>query len=265
MADTGTLGIYSTGNVAHVLIQRPLTREQAGSEALSDVDYMFDGLNQHPNMLVALPAAAVATPISLWKQGAAMVRGLSPRTIREADAKLSAAANQTKPHQELAFQVAQQLAPQTSQPVMLVRQVLPPGAEDDAALMQCVARGTLPLCRGAKPPAATSSARGPIPHWKSTCRTPCWPGTEGLIRGWRCASRRALRCSGRATASSSTPARCNRSQGRKFTEWAAQDARLFRAELQQCYRDLSAAMVDQLVGHGVVPPGRKPVPTFAEK
>ena len=128
-ADTGTLGIYSTGTVAHVLIQRPLTRDEATSEALSDVDYMFDGLNQHPNMFVALPAAVVATPISLWKQSAALVHGLSPRTIREADAKLSKAANETRPHQELAVQVAQQLAPQTSQPVMLVRQPLPPGAE----------------------------------------------------------------------------------------------------------------------------------------
>ncbi len=113
IADAGTLGIYSTGNVAHVAIQRPLTRDEATSEALSDVDYMFDGLNQHPNLLVALPAAAVATPISLWKQGAALMCGFSPRTIEEAEARLSKAADETRPHQQLALQV--------SQPVMLVQ------------------------------------------------------------------------------------------------------------------------------------------------
>ena len=56
-----------------------------------------------------------------------------------------------------------------------------------------------------------------------------------------------------------------RSQGRQFTEWAAHDAKLFREELQKCYRDLSASMVNQLVARGVVPPDGKPQPTFAKR
>jgi hypothetical protein len=56
-----------------------------------------------------------------------------------------------------------------------------------------------------------------------------------------------------------------RSTGHKFTQWAARDARLFREELQKCYRDLNANMVTQLVGHGVVAPDHKPQPTFAAK
>jgi hypothetical protein len=266
MSDTGTLGIYSTGNVAHVVIQRPLTREQAGSEALSDVDYMFDGLNQHPNMLVALPAAAVATPISLWKQGAAMARGLSPKTVQEADAKLSEAANQTKPHQELAFQVARQLAPQTSQPVMLVRQPLPPGAEEDAALMQCAARGTLASLTGGQTASGYLLSQGADTALEIHVQSAVLGGDGGIN------PKLALCVEARATLLRSRDGQrlysCPvqyRSQGRKFTEWAAQDAKLFRKELHKCYRDLSAAMVDRLVRRGVVPPDHKPQPTFAGK
>ena len=56
-----------------------------------------------------------------------------------------------------------------------------------------------------------------------------------------------------------------RSKSRHFTTWAAHDAKLFREELQKCYRDLSAIMVNQLVNAGMVPPGVQPQPTFAQR
>jgi hypothetical protein len=265
-ADTGTLGIYSTGTVAHVMIQRPLTRDQAGSEALDDMRHEFDGLMEHPNMLVALPAAAVATPISLWKQGAALVRGLSPRKLREAEAQLSQAANETRPHQELAVQVAQQLAPQTSQPVMLVRQPLPPGAEEDAELMQYIAHGTLASLTGGQTAGGYLLSQGADTALEIHVENAMLAGKEGIN------PKLALCVEARATLLRSRDGQqlysCPvqyRSQGRHFTEWAAHDARLFREELQKCYRDLSASMVDQLVSCGVVPPEGRPQPTFAER
>ena len=265
MADTGTLGIYSTSNVAHVEIQRPLTRDEATSDALSDVDYMFDGLNQHPNMLVALPASAVATPISLWKQGAALVCGLSPRTIQEADAKLSKVANETKPHEAVAFQVAQQLAPQTSQPVMLVRQPLPPGAEEDAALMHFVSHGTLASLTGGQTAGGYLLSQGADTALEIHVENAMLTGNEGIN------PKLALCVEARATLLRSRDGQqlysCPvqyRSQGRRFAEWAAHDAKPFREELQECYRDLAAAMVDQLVARGLVPHDRAPQPTFAK-
>jgi hypothetical protein len=266
MADTGTLGIYSTGSIAHVVIQRPLTREQAGSAALSDVDWMFDGLNQHPNMLVALPACAVATPISLWKQGVALVRGLSPRTLGEADAKLNEAANETRPHQELAFQVAQQLAPQTSQPVMLVRQPLPPGAEDDAGLMQFISHGTLASLTGGQTASGYLLSQGADTALEIHVQNAVLAGNGGIN------PQLALCVEARATLLRSRDGQqlysCPvqyLSKGRKLTEWAAHDAKLFRAELHECYRDLGAAVVDQLVGRGMVPSDSKPQPIFAKR
>jgi hypothetical protein len=265
MADTGTLGIYSTGRVAHVVIQRPLTHDEASSEALSDMDYMFDGLNQHPNMLVALPACAVATPISLWKQGAALVSGLSPRTIQEADAKLSKAANETKPHEAVAFQVAQQLAPQTSQPVMLVRQPLPPEAEDDAALMQFVSHGTLASLTGGQTAGGYLLSQGADTALEINVENAMLAGNEGINPKLAlCVEARATLLRSRDSQQLYSCPVQYRSQGRRFTEWAAHDAKLFREELQKCYRDLAAAMADQLVARGLVPHDRVPEPTFAE-
>jgi len=266
MTDTGTLGIYSTGTVAHVVIQRPLTRDEAGSEALSDMDYMFDGLNQHPNPLVSVPAAVAATPVSLWKQGAALVRGLSPRTVRDAEAKLTEAANQTKPHEEVAFQMAQQLAPRTSQPVMLVRQPQLPGAEGDAPLMHYLAHGTLTSLTGGQTAGGYLLSQGADSALEIHVQDAMLAGNGGIN------PKLALCVEARATLVRSRdgqhlyscPVRY-RSQGRKFTEWAAHDAKLFREELQKCYRDLGAAVADQLVGRGAVPPGRKLQPTFAGK
>ena len=249
----------------YIVIQRPLTRDQATSEALSDVDYMFDGLNQHPNMLVALPVCAVATPISLWKQGAALACGLSPRTIQEADAKLSEAANQTRPHEALAFQVAQQLGPRTSQPVMLVKEPLGPDTEPDAALPRGVSHG-----KAAGLPQGRTAVSYPVSQGADTAleihvQNATLAGNEGIN------PKLALCVEARATLLRSRDGQqlysCPvqyRSQGRKFTAWAADDAKLFRQELRKCYRDLAAAMVDQLVARGLVPPDRKAQPMFAK-
>lgn len=258
VADTGILGVYSSGDLTHVTIQRPLSRDEASAEALEDATWMLDGLNEHPNMLVALPACAVGAPISLWKQGAALVRGLSPRTIQKADAKLSEAAIEAKPHQEVALQVAQQLAPRTSQPVVLVRGPILHGVEEDAALVQCVSRGTPVRADNLFSRRAESALE--IQVQKAVLA-----GDGGLN------SKLALCVEARAAVVRSRDGQqlysCPvqyRGERRKFTEWAAQDAKLFRAELQKCYHDLGAAMVEQLVKRGAFPAEQQPAPVFAK-
>ena len=49
-----------------------------------------------------------------------------------------------------------------------------------------------------------------------------------------------------------------RSEERQFTQWAAHDAQLFRQELQRCYQDVGASIVDQLVARGLIAPDRAP-------
>jgi hypothetical protein len=42
---------------------------------------------------------------------------------------------------------------------------------------------------------------------------------------------------------------------RKFTAWAANDAKLFREELQRCYGELSGTVIDQMVARRLIAPG----------
>ena len=262
MANPGALEVYSTRTTTPLMIQRPPTRDEAAAEARSDADVMFDGLTQHPNLLVALPACLVATPISLWKQGATVVRGLSPGTVEKAGARLSKAASETKPHDELALQVAQQLAPLTCQPVVLVQQRSPPGAEGDGALIPCVARGLLASLAESQTANASRLSQGTDTALEIQVQSAALAGdravnpklalcVEARVTLLRC-------CDGRQLYSCPVQ---YRSQGRRFTQWAAHDARLFREELQKCYHDLGATVVDQMVGHGPLPAWQ---PTFVQ-
>jgi len=263
--DTGTLGIYSTGNVPYVVLQRPLTADQATAEALDDVNHMFQGLVDHPNMMVALPAIAVATPVSLGKQLAAALRGLSPNTLRQADAKLSEAARENRPHEALAAQVAQQLAPQTSEQVILVRQALPPGAQGDVELMHCAARGTLALLTGVQAAGDYLVGQGAETSLEIHVENARLAGKEGINpRLALCVEARATLLRSRDSQQLYSCPVQYRSRARHFKTWAARDAKLFREELQNCYRDISASIVDQLVKRGVVPLSDKPQPVFAQ-
>src|SRR3989449_3924171 len=117
VANLGTIGVYSTSAVSYVAVQLPMTKQKAVSEAIQDVEWSLDGLDNHPNPLVALTASAAAIPMSLYKQTAGAVRGLPDKKYRAAEAHVTAAVRKTKPDQDLAYQVAQRLTPQSSQPV----------------------------------------------------------------------------------------------------------------------------------------------------
>jgi hypothetical protein len=47
-----------------------------------------------------------------------------------------------------------------------------------------------------------------------------------------------------------------RGPARKFKAWAANDARLFREELDRGYRELSGTVIDQLVARRLLAPGQ---------
>jgi len=56
-----------------------------------------------------------------------------------------------------------------------------------------------------------------------------------------------------------------RSQGRHYTEWAANDARLFREELERCYRQMSRSISEQLVTRHLVAPRGEPASMLVGK
>jgi len=259
VAGTGTLEVFPTATIPGVVFQLPPSREEAVSEAVRDTEWVLDGLDEHPNPLVYLPAMAAAVPIGLCNQGAAMIGGFSPKKLGKVAATLKDAANRAPPRQALALEVAQQLALQTLQPVMLVKQPSWPREQSEAVLVPCVSQKTL-ACRPENQKAggnvagqafqialeihverATLKDVGGIKSKLALCveaQGTLWRGSDGQQIF-------------------SYPVRY-RSEARKVTQWAAHDAKLFREELQKCYRELSAALVDQLIAGGITPQNHQP-------
>jgi len=235
--DIEPFGISFSANATRVTVQTPLTRQEATSEALSGTEWTLEGLDNYPNPVVMLGATAAAVPISLWEQSVAIVRGLSPKQVREASAKLDEVAARTRPGQELGFQVARQLAPGLSEPAVMAKYV--------------VAESTSPT--------PTSGMSLEI-HVEGAALG----GTGGINSKLAlCVEAKATLRSGNGEQLYSCPVQYRSKEGR-FTEWAANDAHLFRNELKECYQTLGTAIVDQLVARGMVPQSSPPRTMYAK-
>jgi hypothetical protein len=253
--DPGTLDVFSAATFVPVHLQRPLTKDEAVAEAVSGLDHSLEGMQDSRNLAVQLPACTVAIPLSLWGQAAGLVKGVTDKKLRSAEAQLTAAAEQAQPQVELVQQVAQLLAPRTEQPVVLARYTAPA----DAGIVE---RGTALKLRLATPQShALDGATALQIHVRHAALT----GEAGVNPPL------ALCVEAEATlvrlADGAELYSCPvhyRGEQHKFTQWAARDARLFRQELQRCYREVSATMVNQLVSRGMTSPAAARPPTFAD-
>jgi hypothetical protein len=264
--DPGAIGVYSSADVSRVGFPTPLSKDEAASEGVTKVERMLDGLDNHPNSIVMLTACAAAIPMSIWEQTVGLWRGMSEKQAAVANDQLAAAAQLTQPHIEMAKLVAQQLGPQTAQPVMLVRQPLPPGCRDDPELIHCVARGTLAWL----PEGQTSSSY--LRKQGANTALEIHITRAALLGGDGINPPQALCVEAEATLFRlsdgqeiySCPIRY-RSATHSISTWAAHDARLFREELSHCYAEMSAGIVKQLTVNQVVAPARGVSPTLAEQ
>ncbi len=250
---SSAVGVFAAEKAAPVAIQRPLTKDDAASEALSDVNALLDGLQNSRNLVVQLSACAVAVPLSLWKQVAVGIRGLPARTFDSADAQLAAAARQFRPQAELARQVALELTPRTAERVMLVDSHWRAGAE------------------GASPVRWRVGDPAPLPQDPAILLEIQLRHAE-LTGDGRINPPLALKLEAEATLFRAEDGaefyRClveYRSEERKFTAWAANDGQAFREEMQRGYRELSGAIVDRLVSRGVIAPRPAPQATVVAK
>lgn len=262
----GQLGIYSTGTVAHFTLQRPLTRDDAVAEALSDVSWSLDDLQYSRNSVVQVAACGVAIPMSLWKQTAAAVRGLSQKEYFAAEAQLSMAAQETLPHEELALEVVQQLAPRVTQPVALVRRPPVNQSDQDPELMHCLAHGTLARLPEGETPRSYLVSQGTATALEIHVVSAALEGKSGINPPLAlCVEAQATlyRVSDGAELYS-CPIQY-KSESRKFVEWAAGDSKLFRQEVRRCYRQMGSVLVEALVDLRVLTPEKTPQPILANK
>jgi hypothetical protein len=199
-------------------------------------------------------------PFSLWKQAAALVQGFSPRRARAVETSLSEASKQTSPGGELAYQVAQQLAPQTSEKVMLVSNPFPAGTAETKALTWSGSRLTpVTLRRGQSADEdLVDSSRGTMLELSVQKVALTGPGGSNSKVALCVEAQATLLPAQGGQQLYSCPLRY-RSRERKLTEWAAKDGKLFREELQHCYGELGQAIASRLVNRRLVaPPASRP-------
>lgn len=254
VAELGTIYVYSASPVEFIAVQRPLTKDEAVSEALSNVNWSLDELDQHPNLFVSLTAIAAAIPLSLYQQTAGAVRGLSEKKFHTADSQVTTAAQTNRPTAALAMEIAQGLSTRCSESVVLLEK--PRDDKDQPALVRFATGKLMPAS---------------------------WPGDQPMIRragdkaleievlkaalkgGGGVNPSLAVHLEARATLLRADDGReiysCPvhyRGLARKFSAWAANDARLFREELDRGYRELSGRVIDQMVSRRLIAPGENP-------
>ena len=228
------LGIYSKPVSPPLSIQRPLSKDEAVSEAIQDVQWSLDDLQNSRNSVVQLSACAVAIPWSLCKQTIAAVRGVPQKKLRTAEARLSAAAREPGLQDKLTAEVAQQLGPRISPPVVLVSHSSNSRRQpDETALGIAVEKASLEGDGRINPSLALCiQARATVFRASDRAEVYSWPIHY-------------------------------RSRARKFTQWGADDARLFRQELNRCYQQIGSAIVDQLSDRQIIGPNRIEQTTLA--
>jgi len=258
-AGPGAIGIYSTTSVAHVTLQRPLSKDEAVSEAIDDVECSLEDLLEFPNPLINLGALAASVPMSLGKQAIGAMRGLTAKQLKKADAHLTAALREARPQEMLAMQVAQQLSPLSAERVALVKKPAIPGAGPEIGLMECVNRGTLAWLPDHQTAAGYLTSQGVDTALEIHVISAALCGKEGVNPGLVLnveAEASLLRASDGAQLYS-CPVHY-RSGQHQFTAWGADNAKLFRQELDQCQREMSKTIVDQLVSQGLLPSSQSP-------
>lgn len=290
MGNEGAVGVFSAATPAYVALQRPLTKGDAVPAAMEEVNWSLDGLQNSRNQVVQIASLVPAIPISLWHQAVIGIGCPSAMKCAAAEAQLSAAVRQIRLQKELACAVAHYMAPRTPQPVVLVEGTLP--ASDGGAPIAAPAGARAANAPAAFAAAGSSRAGATLCGLRGT-RVGASAGqfTDHYVLGQGpdtaleikvlsaaltgkgqanpplavCveAQARLLRVSDGAELFSGRVH--YRSPEHKYTEWAARDARLFRLEIEQCYRDLSRATVDQLTAHRLIAPEVSPHPTLTAR
>jgi hypothetical protein len=260
VADTGweALGIFTTAGAPRISVADVSEGEPDVSAGVQKTESMLDGLDKHPNYGISLLSIAVAVPVSMWNQSVEAATRLSPKTVRQSSDNLRRAAQAERLDEQLALEVAQNLAPQTAQPLVLVSGPLPIGGDlnllepnPGSGRMQFVSKRS----------SATRLAGTAI-----QIRI-----TEAALRGEGDYNPRlSLSVKGEAdlVRLSDGVKLCSfpmeyRSKSHRYTTWAAKDADLFRKELKRGYSELGKALADHLVTRGIVPPERSKSPLLA--
>jgi hypothetical protein len=276
LTQVGTIGIISTSTIPQISIQRPLMKEEALAEARGGADDCMSGVetrgrlrgvitpkSQDPVSLgvasaTLSPFLVAASVDSLVGQTLGAFRGVPAKKFRAADAAITRFANEVNLQESLRQQVWLQARGATTHPVTLVRKPFPAGQEREFSRMSCVMAGTLAWVPDGQTPATYLLSQGVDTALEVQLIHPALR-SEGVINPPLafCAEVRARL---RRVADGQEFFSCAlryRSPRRKFVEWATDDARPLREEVERFCQVAAFRIVDQLSLHSW--PATKPM------
>ncbi len=259
--ESGSFFVIPSAKNGLFRLQKPLTRDEALSEARSDIEWAMDGLDVHPNLLVSLTTLIVMSPVAIYHETLGLAfHGASEKTLRKASAPLMSTISNAQPSHALATQIVQQLGERDFRNVVLLSR---PGT-DHTQLARAPTSMPHPILANL-PGAISDNFRAgdkllKIEVVKAALKGP--PGNNPKLSV--CIEARATLFAGSDGNPLYTCTTRYQGDARKYKAWAADDARLFRAELDHGYSQISTAVLNEMIVRGWIRPGQKPQPTIAD-
>lgn len=247
VTENGAFEILPELDRPEVLIRGPKTGVETTSETQTDAEWKLDGLVNNRNFVVQAAACIAAVPLGLWEQTVGAIGRWSERDLSEAETELRHITRRGPVQQELANEIARQLAPRTSQAVVL--RALPSTAEEE------ISGSALGI-------SAMDRTLGESPGHLQAATSLAIRLVKVELTGKRTAGHRAslslqaqvtLRRTGDGQELCVWPVHyC--SAPRRLKEWSAPDGVLLQQELRQYSSQVASAMVAQLLANGLVAP-----------
>ncbi|HXP63482.1 MAG TPA: hypothetical protein VN829_23465 [Dongiaceae bacterium] len=234
-AEQGSMAIYLENPAPNLLLQ---TGGAEASDATSGTEWTMDGLENDANPVVQAVACVAAVPLGLWEQTVGAVRRGSGKRLEEVSSRLQQALQQVQPQRALAEELGRRLAPLTPKPVVVVRD-----PSEAWTKLEGIAQG------GA---VAGAGADTGLEIRVTDVRLARKQGFHARFALCLDAQATLLRL-GDGQELYSCPLQY-RSEQRRFADWTANDAGLFRQELGQCCREMDGALADELRLRGFVSP-----------
>jgi len=252
----GSIEILPDLSSRQLRIQGLMEKQPPPSEEESDTEYALDGLENHPNFVLQVAACAAALPMGLWEHTVGALHKATDRTLEAADSIGRMIPSKPPPQQILAGEIADCLAPHTSETVLFRSEAWldaenVPGPHKTAAT-------ELSLVQSVKNPPdsrleirvtnlALSGKRAKNPNLAL-----CLEVEATLLRT----------CDGQEV--------CvwpvfYRGSPHRLVDWAAEDAVSLQRELSQAYRAMATAISDELISGGFVAPASVLPPAVAIK
>lgn len=251
MARLGTIGIVSTSTFPTLSIQRPLTKKKASRE----LGQRFAALGGDEETASAFTAGTLGLglPITVASgvigQTAGALGGVPKHKFAMADDALDRAVAESDMQEQLRNQVLRLVREQCGGRVVLVKKPLPEGAGPEFARLSCVRCATLAWLPQGQSAHDYLASQGIDTALEIQILHPGLKGGGGVNPSLVfCTDVRAslIRVrDGRELAS--VPLKYQ-SEKHKFTRWAANDAQLFREEIERCNQTLTEKIADEIFG-----------------